>query len=397
MRSNHNQPHLLHIPAFLGLIVVGLGGILDIQDPQKRVIAIPLVLIFGVLFLIPILKKLPNLWIHLIVGLMTACVCGLILIEPGWGFFPILFFLLDPVVMIGFPLRAGLIWTGVFALATGVIFALSIGWAALLPWSIYTSGFVFFGIFGYGIVQAERERKHSEKLLIELQDAHQRLQEYAGQLAELTIAQERNRIAREMHDTLGHRLTVAAVQLEGAQRLVRKDPERAETMIATVRDQVREGLSDLRRTVAMLRASLDEDMPIGPALEKLVSQMGEATGLKIHLSVQEPIPELPAAYRQALYRAAQEGLTNIQRHAQASEAWMQLGCQADHLTMLVGDNGVGIASTNLQAGFGLNGLRERAALLGGELFVDPRTGGGTQLSFRLPLPQVIPPREERCL
>jgi signal transduction histidine kinase len=396
--SIHKDRHqMLDIPAILGMIVIGVAGYFEL-DPSKRPLGIPLFVVFGILFLVLVYGKHNHrILAQIFVGIMTACATGLILLESGWGIFPILFFMLDPLLMVEFPVRTALIWNVVFTLVTGVIFVRMGGWYGLLPWSTYTAGYVFFGIFGYNMIQAEKDRKLSEHLLAELQDAHRKLQDYTVQLEELTIAQERNRISREMHDTLGHRLTVASVQLEGAQRLVRKDPERAEKMIATVREQVREGLSDLRRTVAMLRAPLDEDIPLGPALEKLTKQMGEATGLKIHLAVEEPIPELPAAHRQALYRAAQEGLTNIQRHARASEAWLQLACQADALTLLVGDNGVGIASPSLQAGFGLNGLRERAALLGGELFVDPRTGGGTQLSFRLPLPLSIPPREESCL
>ena len=84
------------------------------------------------------------------------------------------------------------------------------------------------------------------------------LQEYAGQIERLAVAEERNRLAREMHDMLGHRLTVAAVQLEGAQWLIHTAPERATHMVGTVRDQVREALGELRRTVATLRTPLAE-------------------------------------------------------------------------------------------------------------------------------------------
>jgi signal transduction histidine kinase len=318
---------------------------------------------------------------------MTACVAGLIFFQPGWGVFPILFFLLGPLVMFHFSLRVGLIWIGIFTLIIGMPFFLSISLDGLLSWLVYSAGNLFFGMFGYATRQSEEERQRSQQLLVELQEAHQKLQAYAEQLEELTIAQERNRIAREMHDTLGHRLTIAAVQLEGAQRLVRKDPGRAENMIGTVREQVREGLSELRKTVAMLRASPDEDMPISLALEKLVKQTAEATGIQIHLSLDDSYSNLPAPYRQALYRATQEALTNIQRHARATEAWIQFAHGQDQLTLLIGDNGVGFEPEQEQAGFGLSGLRERAALLGGDCYIDKRPGGGSQLSFQLPLPE----------
>ena len=151
--------------------------------------------------------------------------------------------------------------------------------------AIYGTGYVFFGVFGWLLHQSEISRAKTELLLVELREAHRQLQVYAEQLEELTITQERNRISREMHDTLGHRLTIASVQLEGAQRLVRGDPGKAEKMIATVRDQVREGLVELRRTVAMLRSPIEEELPIGAALEKLVHQTSDATGIHIHLSI----------------------------------------------------------------------------------------------------------------
>jgi signal transduction histidine kinase len=354
-------------------------------SPQERLRAAPLLIIFGVLLVVQQFHRLSSVAAHAAIGVMTACTCGLMILVPGWGVFPILFFILDPVVMVLFPLRIGLLWNGIFALTTGVIFIANGGINGILQWLIYNTGYFFFGSFGYAMAQADKDRKFSEQVLSELREAHQKLQDYTNQLEELTIAQERNRIAREMHDTLGHRLTIAAVQLEGAQRLVRKDPEKAENMIGTVREQIKEGLSDLRRTVAMLRASPDEDMPIGSALEKLAHQTTEVTGLQIHLVLEDSVPELPAPYRLALYRTAQEGLTNIQRHARATDAWLQLLCQGDCITLLVGDNGVGASSGSAQAGFGLSGLRERAALLGGELFIDPRPGGGTQLSLRLPI------------
>jgi signal transduction histidine kinase len=387
MNSHRTKNLLLTLPAVLSFIIVSLSGLLDLETSQQRIWAAGLLAVYGILFLALNLHRLPPIGEHACVAVMTACVASLLIFQPGWGVFPILFFVLGPMVMIHFPLRVGLMWIGIFTLIIGIVFFASISLDGLLSWLVYSVGNLFFGMFGYAMRQSEEERKRSQQLLIELQEAHEKLQAYTEQLEELTIAQERNRIAREMHDTLGHRLTIAAVQLEGAQRLVHKNPERAETMIGTVRDQVREGLSDLRRTVAMLRASPNEELPIELALQKLVQQAAEATGIQIHLSVDDSYQDLPVTYQQALYRATQEALTNIHRHARATEAWIQFAEGQDHVTLLIGDNGIGIENEKEQAGFGLSGLRERAMLLGGECYIDKRAGGGTQLSFWLPLPE----------
>src|SRR6266498_5448050 len=205
---------ILNVPAIVGLFTVSLAGILDLDTSQQRLWAAPFLIVFGVLYLWIDFKRMPPVLAHTCVGIMTACVCSLMTIQPGWGVFPILFFLLDPQIMIQFPLRAGLIWNVIFVLASGIIFFAIGGAGAIVSWLVYVTGFIFFGTFGYVLSQSERDRKQSQQLLAELQETHKQLQSYAVQLKELTIVQERNRIAREMHDTLGHRLTIAAVQLE---------------------------------------------------------------------------------------------------------------------------------------------------------------------------------------
>jgi signal transduction histidine kinase len=101
------------------------------------------------------------------------------------------------------------------------------------------------------------------------------------------------------------------------------------------------------------------------------------------------LPDLPDTYRMALYRAAQEALTNVQKHAGARQVWFMLTVRADAIDLLVSDDGQGMPTDVEMAGFGLRGLRERAAQLGGEFHLEPRAGGGTQLSFRLPLSGMV--------
>ena len=182
-------------------------------------------------------------------------------------------------------------------------------------------------------------------------------------------------------------LTVAAVQLEGAQRLIPAEPERAARMVGTVRDQVREALTELRRSVAMLRTPLEADLSLPHALARLVTSFEEATGLTVHRVLPEEMPDLPETHRLAFFRATQEALTNIQKHAAASQVWLVLTVHDDSVALLVSDDGQGITLRADHVGYGLRGLRERAAQLGGDLHLEPRSGGGAQLSFRLPLPE----------
>jgi signal transduction histidine kinase len=194
-----------------------------------------------------------------------------------------------------------------------------------------------------------------------------------------------------MHDALGHRLTVAVVQLEGAQRLIPTNPERSASMIEAMREQLKQALTELRQTVSALRspgttAALNGSLET--AVSHLVQTFQEATGLTINLIMSEELPLMPEAHRLALYRAVQEALTNVQRHAKARQAWLILTADAAHVSLTVADDGQGLKGDVADGRFGLIGLRERAKQLGGSLTLGAAEEGGAKLTMQLPVPVV---------
>lgn len=301
----------------------------------------------------------------------------------------ILYFILSGRALFLFPDRVGYGWVALLGSLTTLqlSYLLYPNWLyGLLNGLGATCGYIFVGSAANAQRRAEQASAESARLLQELQATHHQLQAYAARAETLAVAEERNRLAREMHDTLGHRLTVAAVQLEGAQKLVERDPAKATKIIGTVREQVLEGLRELRHTVAALRTPLEEELPLRAALSRLTSQFMEATGIQTELALPATLPELPTNHRQALYRAAQEALTNIQRHAKARHARVEVTWPDDTtISISIADDGIGIEPTSATNGYGLHGLAERATQLGGALAIQPRTGGGTRLVMRLPL------------
>jgi signal transduction histidine kinase len=328
----------------------------------------------------------PDWQFHAYFAVQGSLATTLLFLQPGWTMFPLLYFPLSVQAMLTFSWGPAIAWIAVFSLATAASFVYGMSWEeGLIGLVMYGGINLFFAGYATALKRADTARRESQALLEELQEAHRQLQEYALRAEELAVVEERNRLAREMHDTLGHRLTVASVQLEGAQRLCPTDPERAASMVGTVREQVREALGELRGTVATLRTPIEADLQLRSSLRRLVGHFEGATGLTVHRVLPDAIPDLPAEYRMALYRAAQEALTNVQRHAGASQVWLVLTAGDEAITLLVGDDGRGLTLSGEEMGFGLQGMRERAAQLGGALYVEPRRGGGTQLSFRLPL------------
>lgn len=333
---------------------------------------------------------------------LTLVTLGMVALDGSFTAIIILYFVLSGRALTLFPDRSGYTWVLVLGGLTTVLLAY-----ALLPnWELgmlnglgATCGYFFVGSAANAQRRAEIASAQSRRLYHELQLAHQQLQAQAAHAEELAVVEERNRLAREMHDTLGHRLTVAAVQLEGAQKLVKRDPEKAVQMIGTVRAQVLEGLTELRHTVAALRTPVEEDLPLRAALTRLATNFMEATDIQTDLYLPESIPDLPPDHRHALYRAAQEALTNIQRHAKASHAQIEVvlmgheaigdGMIDTEIQLEIEDNGIGLDKAVTTRGYGLRGLEERATQLGGKLSIRPRHGGGTQVIICLPLP--LPP------
>jgi signal transduction histidine kinase len=371
---------------YVAILAVTILGFQFLDTGVQKVVGIFLLAAFTIFYTLIPSHEAPAWKLHLYLVAMTAIVAVLLAMQPSLGVFPMLFFVLSPLAMMMFPQRTGLIWIGIFTLVTGVIFFAEMPpWDALMTLLPYGAGYWFFGAFARALASAIEARQESQRLLVELQAAHHQLQEYAAQVEELAVAEERNRLSREMHDTLGHRLTVAAVQLEGAQRLIPQDPDRAAAMVSTVREQVREALNELRSAVATLREPLATDLPIHTALQRLVNSFDAATDLTVHLNLPAELPNLSTAQRLALYRAAQEALTNVQRHAKARQVWVDLAADEDCVTLKVNDDGVGFPADTKEAAFGLRGMRERAAHFRGELHLETGKAGGAQVVFVLPL------------
>ena len=323
-------------------------------------------------------------WLYLV--FQASIVSTLLFYVPNMTFFVIWFYILSIEAMMSFSKQVGLMWVFLFAVLS--VITLSIGNPTdevLIYVPIYLGGFFFFASFGLATRNALEARRESERLLAELKNAHQQLQAYAQRAEEFAVSEERNRLAREMHDTVGHRLTVSAVQLEGAKKLIAKDPTRAEVMVDTVREQIREGLNELRSSVAALRQPLETDLSLDKSIRRLAQTFETGTGLTVNLILPAELPPLSALHRLALYRTAQEALTNVQKHAKAEQVWMQLNCVNDIITLRVSDNGMGMSGQASDASFGLRGIQERMTQLGGRMQIENRPGGGTQLLVSLPI------------
>ena len=215
----------------------------------------------------------------------------------------------------------------------------------------------------------------------------------AEQATRVALVEERNRLAREVHDTLAQELTGIALQLEAADALLEHSPERARARIRQALERTRESLAEARRSVLDLRAGPLERQTLPAALETLGQRFTAETGTSVASQLVLAGPRLPARVEEALYRIAQEALVNIRRHAQASAVRIELRQTGDSVQLLVADNGRGFDIQQTSApgagphthGFGLIGIQERAHLLNGEMQISSCPGAGAQLEVTIPL------------
>ena len=231
--------------------------------------------------------------------------------------------------------------------------------------------------------QAEA-RERAQKLLAELEVANRQLTEYSAQVEDLTIANERQRMARELHDTLSQGLAGLILQLEAVDaHLASSRPEKARQIVQQTMGKARETLADARRAIDDLR----QDQPVGQDIEQAarqeIARFTGATGISCEFSANLTTP-CPAALQDTVLRTLSEGLTNVTRHARASQVCIQLSTTADAVHVEIRDNGAGFDPAAVPAGhYGLLGLRERARLAGGTLEIESG-GNGTVLRLWVP-------------
>ena len=243
---------------------------------------------------------------------------------------------------------------------------------------------VFFGLgAGFVFIVTFTELAHSERQARQqLQQANQQLAEYAAQVEQLATMRERNRLAHEVHDTLGHYLTVINVQLEVVTKLIDSNPARAKEAAGKAKALASEGLSEVRRSVSALRPTPLEDKSLPEAIRGLIETSRDA-GLMVTFEQSGAAQTLPSDMETVIYRATQESLTNIRKHAHASAASVRLAYTTDVVSLRVRDNGIGRQGD--EDNVGLSALRERVAALNGTALAENHLEGGFVLEVTLPI------------
>ena len=235
---------------------------------------------------------------------------------------------------------------------------------------------------GYLVMYVQQLRSRAQ-----LELAHKELQASAARIQELTLLNERQRMARELHDTLVQDLAGLIRQLDVASSLLAQQrPERAQAILQESGAAARAALVEARSAIEDLRAEIPPIASLDKAVQEEIERFRSATGIACQCDL-TALPLVPSSQYEQVVRAISEGLTNVARHARATHAWVRTNQSGETLTIEIGDDGIGFNSElNMQSGhYGLLGLRERARLAQGRFEVKSAPGEGTVLLLHLPL------------
>ncbi|OQY33586.1 MAG: hypothetical protein B6I38_03360 [Anaerolineaceae bacterium 4572_5.1] len=310
-----------------------------------------------------------------------------LIITRSWLLFPVL---IVPLVLIAWQYRFRVVMAFIF-------FSTVVEISALLPTvdkinlaMVQVLGAPLLRGFAFGIVGdvigqlIETQREQREKLL----RANVRLNQHANTLEQLATTRERNRLARELHDTLAHTLSGLTVNLEAIKIKLGKEREDITVLLNHALKNTRTGLTETRRALKDLRAKQLEDLGLNLAIRNLANEAASRAGLEIDLNLNELLPELSPDVEQSIYRIAQETLENVIKHANAQHITLKLSKTEKQLSLLITDDGSGITPEVISRsdGFGLKGMRERAEKIGGQLKISKRPDKGTIVQFTMELP-----------
>lgn len=317
-----------------------------------------------------------------------ALIFSIIVMAPAGGFIYGLYWAMaGEAAMILADLRSASITIVAYMALSAVNFGLQLGWNMLPALIAYIAPMTFF-ILVYALMfqRQAKARQQTQSLLADLETAHRQLAEYAVQVESLTLSHERERMARELHDTLAQGLAGLILQLEAVDtHLSRGQLERAQTITSQAMSRARATLADARHAIDDLRnndAELDVEAVIRAEAERFTS----ATSIPCELDL-EITSKIPEPLAEHVLKIISEGLTNIAKHAHAEKISLKVEAHNGLLEMEIKDDGCGFdASAQGKSGhYGLVGMRERARLAGGRLEIQSVPHEGTTLRLRLPL------------
>jgi signal transduction histidine kinase len=366
---------LLDASTYISTAVMALLGISGLHNLLLQIAAFVLCLIFVLLyrflFRTGTYERNPAIYFGL-----QAVVLMLLVMLPSTAndAFNFLFYILTVHATVVFTTRVAAFWTFLYFVLASVAVLLNRGLDGLYAVLFYFVTFIVCGIFGHTVQQTELTSERNERLLDELKETQQKLQE-------LAVVEERNRLARELHDSVKQQVFAISMQLSAA-RTTLSDSDKAFPAVLEAERLAQQAGTELTTLINALRPPGLENRTLPVAIQDYAKEWSRQNKIEAEVQVDSTI-SLDSRVEQALFRVLQEALANVARHSHADWARVTLKKENQHIELLIEDNGIGYDAERIAKGVGLDSMRERIESVSGELEVSGRSPQGTCVAARL--------------
>jgi signal transduction histidine kinase len=375
---------------YIATYLLAVGGIIRTLAwfYDDRLLSIAL-LVGGYLVLLfsePFFIRRNRLFTYIYFFVQIAIICTLSLFTPNVDFWAALFCPLVVQVMHNFPQRTGFLITGIFTVTMAIFMLLGLGpEQGLLLIFVYGVVYSLLAAFIAIIREAEASNEELRRQQLKLQAAHRQLQSYTTQAEELAVLQERNRLARELHDSVTQTIFSITLTAESARILLDRDPAKVAAQLDRLQELAKDALAEARSLIYHLRPQTVAEEGLIPALRRQIDERQDRDGLTVALhleGVEEAETRLPSETEEGLFRIAQEALNNVAKHAQTDQAEVTLRLTDESVSLLIEDHGVGFdpdAVGRQTTHLGLTSMRQRARVMGATFAMKSEPGSGTSI------------------
>ena len=361
-------PHFLDLATYVSMAAMSLLGISGLPSLRSQLLALGLVILFGFLYRYAFQSGRYEENSNLYFGVQVLILGLLFLLgSNNSDAFNFLFLILCIHIATVSPARVAVLWIAVCFGIVSLVTLVMRGAEGIYAVVFYSITFIVSGFFGYTIQQVERERDRNQHLVEELQAAQQKLQD-------LAVVEERNRLARDLHDSVKQQVFAISMQLSAARASLRQE-DKAYPPVAQAEKLAQQAGAELTTLIHQLRPSLLEQKSLNEAIKGYMSDWKHQNNIETELNIGEV--SVNADSEQALFRVLQEALANVARHSQATKVWVTLKAENDHVALTIEDSGIGYDTEQIIKGIGLDSMKERLIAVNGTLEIASRKSQGT--------------------
>jgi NarL family two-component system sensor histidine kinase LiaS len=362
------DPFLLDASTYVSTAVMALLGVSGLPSLVLQIISLLLcltfVLVYQFLFRTGYYERKPALYFGM---QLIVLVLLLLLRSEANDAYNFLFYILTVHTAVVLHLRTAIAWTTLYFIVAAAFVLLMRGMDGLYAVFFYLAAFVVCFIFGYVVQQTELTSERNQRLVEELQATQTKLQD-------LAVVEERNRLARDLHDSVKQQVFAISMQLSAARASLKEDDTAYASVVQAEKLAQQAGV-ELTTLIHQLRPPGLERKSLAEAIRVHVNDWIHQNNIETEIDIGE-VAVNPES-EQALFRVLQEALANVARHSQANKVWVRLKFENDHIALRIEDNGIGYDSERIVKGIGLDSMKERLAAVHGRLEVSNRKPQGT--------------------